>query len=326
MNEYNIYMEDHYKYKVLVSCLTYNHSAYIKDALEGFCMQKTNFPFVCIIIDDASTDGEQGVLLDYLKNNFELGENSIARSEETDDYVETYARHKTNESCYFVVLLLKKNHYSIGKTKRRYFEKWQRYAKYIATCEGDDYWTSPLKLQKQYDYMESHSGFSLCFHPDYRLYSDGTKIEHRPRISKDIYSTKDVVLLDGGLMATGSMLFRSVDLVYGEERPKFWTNAPVGDEPLRLYLSTKGHIGYINEIMSVYRMASIGSWTSKNLSLRFWTKHIKGMNKMYTEFDIFTKHHFHYYILIAKCILGIKYVKGVWEAVLNKFCIYSHEK
>ncbi len=311
-------MEDHYKYKVLVSCLTYNHSAYIKDALEGFCMQKTNFPFVCLIIDDASTDGEQGVILDYLKNNFELGDNSIARSEETDDYVETYARHKTNESCYFVVLLLKKNHYSIGKPKKPYYDKWQRNVKYIATCEGDDYWISPLKLQKQYDYMESHSGFSLCFHPDYRLFNNGEMIKHCPRIKKDIYNTKDVILLDGGLMATGSMLFRSVDLVYGEERPKFWTNSPVGDEPLRLYLSTRGDIGYIDDIMSVYRMGSVGSWTSKNLSIHFWTRHVKSVKQMYNEFDEYTQRNFHYCIIIAKCILGIKYIKGIYQAIIYK--------
>ena len=77
-------------------------------------MQKTNFPFVCLIIDDASTDGEQDVILEYLKVNFELGDNSIARSEETDDFVFTFARHNKNGFCYFAVWLLKQNHYSIS--------------------------------------------------------------------------------------------------------------------------------------------------------------------------------------------------------------------
>ena len=74
--------------------------------MDGFCMQETDFPFVCIIIDDASTDGEQEVIRQYLSEHFDL-ENDVTRNEETDHYRQTYARHKTNPNCYFAVLSIR---------------------------------------------------------------------------------------------------------------------------------------------------------------------------------------------------------------------------
>ncbi|MBR4365861.1 MAG: glycosyltransferase family 2 protein, partial [Bacteroidaceae bacterium] len=80
---------------VRVSCMTFNHAPYIEDAMNGFTMQETTFPFVCTIIDDASTDGEQEVIKKYLQEHFDLEDSSVVRNEETDDYVLTFARHKT---------------------------------------------------------------------------------------------------------------------------------------------------------------------------------------------------------------------------------------
>ena len=93
---------------VCVKRMTFNHHAYIEDAMNGFVMQETDFPFVCVIIDDASTDGEPEVIND-----------------ETDDYVRTLGRHKTNENCYFLVIYLKYNHYSIKKSKMPYYAEYQ---------------------------------------------------------------------------------------------------------------------------------------------------------------------------------------------------------
>lgn len=151
------------KFKVFVNCMTYNQSGYIGDAMNGFCMQETNFPFVCTIVDDASTDGEQEVIKKYLQEHFDLEDSSIVRNEETDDYVMVYARHKTNLNCFFAVYYLKYNHYK-KKSVMPYVQKWHEYAKYIAKCEGDDYWTEPRKLQIQYDYLESHPDIVLSCH------------------------------------------------------------------------------------------------------------------------------------------------------------------
>ena len=155
-------MEQEYKWMVYVSCMTFNHAPYIVDALNGFTMQETTFPYVCAVIDDASTDGEQEIIKNYLQEHFDLEDTSIVRNEETDDYVLTFARHKSNKNCYFAVLYLKYNHYSIKKSKIPYIQEWRDNSKYIALCEGDDYWTDSLKLQKQVDFLEEHEEYDLC--------------------------------------------------------------------------------------------------------------------------------------------------------------------
>lgn len=128
------------KFKVTVSCMTYNQSKYITDAMNGFTMQQTSFPFVCTIVDDASTDGEQEVIRKYVENNFDFSEGSVAYHKETDYAHITYAQHKTNNNCYFAVLYLKENHYSKNKDKDCYLTEWREGIEYFALCEGDDFW------------------------------------------------------------------------------------------------------------------------------------------------------------------------------------------
>lgn len=149
-----------------VRCFTFNQSGYITDTMNGFCMQKTNFPFICCIVDDASTDGEQEVIEKYLEDNFDLSKESGFYKEETDYGYITYARHKTNENCFFYVILLKENHYSNPEIKEKrmsYISHWQCLCKYEAMCEGDDYWIDSSKLQKQTDFLENNSDYIMCF-------------------------------------------------------------------------------------------------------------------------------------------------------------------
>ena len=136
-----------HQYEVCVHCPTYNHSLYIEDCLNGFIMQKTTFPFCVVIVDDASTDRNQEIIKHY--------------AEKYPDIIQP--------------VLLKENHYSIGKSRKEYYEEYDNKSKYIATCEGDDYWTDPLKLQKQVDFMEANPGYVLCCHR-YKIYNqnDGT--------------------------------------------------------------------------------------------------------------------------------------------------------
>lgn len=155
-------MERQYKYMVCTRCRTYNQALYIKDALDGFCMQETTFPVVNIIIDDASTDGEQEVISQYLRENFELEDSEVVRQEETDDYYLTFTRHKNNYNCYFVVVLLKYNHYKT-KDERPYYAEWEDNAKYIALCEGDDFWTHPQKLQMEVEALEKRTECGMCY-------------------------------------------------------------------------------------------------------------------------------------------------------------------
>lgn len=152
---------------VCARCMTYNQSKYILDTLNGFTIQETDFPYVCTIMDDASTDGEPEVIRQYLQQYFDLEDNRTVRHEETDDYILTFAQHKTNKNCFFAVLLLKYNHYrnpEKKKQKLQYIAQWNENAKYLAACEGDDYWTVPYKLQMQVNYLETHPNIVLSCH------------------------------------------------------------------------------------------------------------------------------------------------------------------
>lgn len=154
-----------------VRCYTYNQSRYIADALNGFVIQQTSFPFVCCIVDDASTDGEQKVIGDYVSDCFDLRNDIVAYERDVDYGHVTFAQHNNNKNCFFAIVYLKENHYSQKKSKASYLAEWLN-TKYIAVCEGDDYWTDPLKLQKQVDFLETHPDFSLCCHRFKRYYEN----------------------------------------------------------------------------------------------------------------------------------------------------------
>lgn len=163
-------------YKVCVWCNTYNQASYIKDTMEGFCIQQTQFPFVCLIMDDASTDGEPEVLKQYLNDYFET-----KWTKETDDYHLTLARHQENKNCYFAVYLLKYNHYSIKKKRLKYYREVATEIDYVAQCEGDDYWTDEHKLQKQADALDANPQATLVYTNFQTIDGDGNPIS-RPFI------------------------------------------------------------------------------------------------------------------------------------------------
>ena len=88
-----------YKYLVCVTCPTFNQAEYIEKTMNGFCNQETKFPYICTIVDDCSTDGEQTIIEDYLTRYFEVEE--IVKKYDTDNYLFVFSRHKTNQNCYF---------------------------------------------------------------------------------------------------------------------------------------------------------------------------------------------------------------------------------
>ena len=158
------------KYKVCVRCATFNHAPYITDTMDGFCRQQTNFPFLCVIVDDNSKDGEQEVIRQYLSDHF-----TVESIKETDDYHLTLARHKDNKNCYFAVFLLKYNHYSIKKPIRTHYQD------YLAFCEGDDYWTDEHKLQKQADALDANPQATMTY-TNFRVIDGEGKQVSRPVI------------------------------------------------------------------------------------------------------------------------------------------------
>ena len=279
-------------FKVCIKCITFNHAPYIVDCMNGFSMQQTKFPYVCCFLDDSSTDGEPEVIKHYLVKNFDLDNKSVIRNEETDDYILTFVQHKTNKNCFFAVFFLKYNHYSIRKSNVGYIAEWKKNAKYIAFCEGDDYWTDPLKLQKQFDFMEEHPECSLCFHANENLYPSGEIKIHKPKAIKRFYNIEDIIPYNGGFMATNAMFYIS-KLLKNDEIPDFWKNCPIGDLPAVLFLASQGLVGYIDEIMSVHRVFVPGSWTVNHQNIDKRRKHYAAIIKMYDEYDAFTEYKYH---------------------------------
>ena len=157
-------MDNQYEFMVCTRCMTYNQELFIEDAMNGFAMQQTSFPFVTAIVDDASTDNNAKVITNYLRENFDLDDKSVAYEEEKEYGHIFFTRHKINKNCFFAVILLKENQYSQKKSKLPYFQQWLDKAKYHAFCEGDDFWIDRHKLQCQVDFLETHPDYKLVFH------------------------------------------------------------------------------------------------------------------------------------------------------------------
>lgn len=247
-------MDLNQEYLVRTECMTYNHENYITDAMDGFVMQQTRFPVVSVIIDDASTDHTVEVIRQYLCENFDLRNSCVAYEKETDYGHVIFARHRTNENCYFAAIFLNENHYQRGKSKESYYAEWAD-TKYVALCEGDDYWTDPLKLQKQVDFLEQHMGFSMCFHAaDVRFegreespFRNGTNFSG---LEDREYSSTEVV--SKWMVPTASIVYRS-DLIhsYQLKHPEWLA---FGDITLVLQCSHTGKIFGMSDVMSVYRI------------------------------------------------------------------------
>lgn len=245
---------------VCVRCITYNHSAYIEDTMNGFTMQQTDFPFVCIIIDDFSTDGEPEVIQRYLKQHFDLDDKSVVLNEETDDYVMSFAQHKDNKNCFFAIYYLKYNHYR-KKDKRPYYASFEEHAKYIAICEGDDYWIDPMKLQKQKDVFDEYPDVGLV-HTDYNLVSGKRK---HFNCSEEPRNCLMNLLVSGRYdIGTLTVMYRKV---FYDKIPKRWIGKGflMGDSPLFIELASVSDFVYLNRITACYRVLPESVSHSKNI-------------------------------------------------------------
>ena len=250
-------------FMVCTKCMTFNHHAYIEDAMNGFCMQETNFPFVCVIIDDASTDGEQEVIKKYFDLHFDQSETA-----ETEDYIMTFGQHKTNKNCYFAVLYLKYNHYSIKKSKIPYYSRWQDNSKYIALCEGDDYWIDSTKLQLQADFMENNKDYVLCGCNGFIYYE---RLAESPKYFNKIIESRELQpseVINKWILPTASLFYRK-DLVIIRD-PKF----VVGDIVVALSALKSGKIYCFSKMMTIYRVIYGGSilhnmYADKQIDLKY---------------------------------------------------------
>ena len=252
---------------VSVCFITYNHVSFIKDAIEGFLMQKTNFPYEIIIHDDASTDGTSEIVKEY-----------------ADKYPDL-----------IVPILQKENQYSKkGVGILRDFIYPRTKGKYIAFCEGDDYWTDPLKLQKQFDFMEKYPDCSMCFHRSkIEFYSKKKNSKTIKKIGQEskrfnfTFFPENKLFYEGGSRVPSATMFYRTK--YMNTLPNWYFNCPVGDMPLKLYLSQMGRIGYLDEVMGVRRLGIKGSWNDrikKDQQMRI--EYLNGMIDMLLQFNKFS--------------------------------------
>lgn len=251
------------KILVTIDCLTYNHEPFIADAIESFLSQKTDFNFEILIHDDASTDGTAEIIRGYAKRY--------------PDLIKAIYQTENQYSKGVAVDLI--NHYRAE-------------GKYLAICEGDDYWTDPYKLQKQVDYMESHPECSMCVHSAYRVAADTKKVtaNDRPSRKNKIYSTSEIIYGGGRLFATSSFMYSREKII---EYPDFYLNAVVGDYPLIIYASLQGSVYYMDDNMSVYRVGVIGSWTEREFSTtEKRVEHFKNIEQMLDEINAYTNYVF----------------------------------
>lgn len=254
-------MNKEHLFAVCVRCMTYNHSSFIKDAMNGFVNQKTSFPYVCCIVDDASTDATTDVINRYMTGFFDLDDPSVVITEETEDYRFCYAQHKENRHCFFAVFFLKYNHFTIKKSKLTYISKWLQSAEYSAECEGDDYWVCESKLQKQVDYLEENLNCGMVY-TAYRLQNDLSRLSldvyTNPRIRHDD-SFKWKLLEQKVMIGTCTVLLRTDFWLQLRDITEDYTGFIMGDTQTWFNAARVSIIGYLPEVTAVYRKQPSGA-------------------------------------------------------------------
>ena len=207
---------------VSISCITYNHASYIRECLDGFLMQQCDFKFEVLIHDDASTDSTQEIIKEY--------------QQKYPDIIKPIFQ-KVNQWSQGVRGMNATYNYSRAK------------GKYIALCEGDDYWTDPLKLQKQVDFLEENKEYVACQHA--RIVIDGGGRGKVESFQSHIF--------------TQCTFFRNLfdDYFYNVNRS---INILNGDSFLEYYLKANGKYHYFDFVGAVYRFEGQGVFSSINNS------------------------------------------------------------
>lgn len=214
--------------KVSVCVPTFNHEKYIAQMLEGALMQQTTFPFEIVVGDDASTDAAPRIIQEY--------------AEQFPDKIRAYL-HPEN--------LGPKEPREFGGRNNVLFLLKACQGDYVALCEGDDYWTDPLKLQKQVDFMEAHPDFAICHHNLEVIYEDNSPSHPFNEPDQKAVSTVKDVLEDRWFIGTASLLYRN--FFRTDDFAEWHHRAAAGDWALVIQLAARGKIGYLPETMGKYR-------------------------------------------------------------------------
>ena len=224
--------------KVIIRCFVYNHEPYLRDCLEGFVMQKTDFPFKAVVHDDASTDNSAAIIREYAEKYPHI----------IEPIYETENQYSKRD----------------GSLRRIMDDATLNRSPYIAYCEGDDYWIDPMKLQKQVDYMDKHPECTMtCSNVEFLTPSGVISDEEKKTkncffiSSSRIVNTEEIIHHAGH---TCTLLIRSSIM---NSYPQTCLQCHVGDYPLQIYAALKGAVYCFSEKTAVYRYLSVGSWSSR---------------------------------------------------------------
>lgn len=245
---------------VSICCITYNHEPYIEDALEGFLIQETDFPFEILIHDDASTDRTAEIIREYVNKYPKI----------------------------IKPILQKINQYSLGRKINSEFNFSRVKGEFTAICEGDDYWIDSNKIQKQVDLMRAHPNISLIFHTATVQNFDAlSKAEITKSHAAGVWP-KNKWFYEGGSSApTASMLFR---FEHVKNLPDWYFKSPVGDMPTKLILAEKGDIYFLNEVMCIRRLGVPNSWNKRvRNNPEKETDYLNSMIKMLESYNNYSK-------------------------------------
>ena len=247
-------------YLLSVRLMVYNHENYIREAIEGILIQKTNFPIEVVIGDDFSTDKSLAIIKEYQNTpqiHFKILDRKVG-----DDYWQ--------------------NRQKIGRLHNFYNILENCSGKYIALLDGDDFWTDPLKLQKQVDFLESNDDFSICFH-NMNISNQANLTSNELTNTKDQESVTTIVDLaqKGNFLFTASVVFRKPTMGY----PEWLIELPIGDYPIHLYHAQFGKIKYLNQVMGVYRVHESGAWGvfSKETQYEKWIPTLTNLKNRFTH-------------------------------------------
>ncbi len=246
---------------VSIHCKTYMHEPYIKQAIEGFLMQETTFKVEILIHDDASRDRTAKIIREYeskypqlIKATYQV-ENQYKKNPKTEKYIKPYP---------FT-------------------------GKYRASCEGDDYWIDPLKLQKQVDILERHQNIVACFtNAKIKREGDfsGREYRYSLKTKSRIFKPDEVIAKGGGFYPTASLVYRNCILRDYALMPKANT---AGDVRRAAYLATKGAFYYLNDVTCVYRMHSGGAYSSIINKEEKFVNDKNNRIRFLNEFNVFTQ-------------------------------------
>lgn len=235
---------------VSISCITYNHAAYISQCLDGFVSQKTNFKYEILIHDDCSTDG-------------------------TDEIIKRYAEQYPD---IIKPLFEEVNQYSQGKPIGTSVWNIPRAkGKYIAFCEGDDYWIDEYKLQKQVDYLEQHPEVGMCFTDFNRLYDRSGKMErdclkNNPQMFPKQYTLEQWIEKAGYVGPMTWMVKKELWEAADEKS----VQAVDGSFVLFTYFLAHSKVACLNDTTAVYRILENSASHDTNLAKLY--KRIKGLH------------------------------------------------